>query len=109
MIVCWWDGADGRLELPGDTLTTSYWNEAAMTSGEWLDTQAGRLVSSEVMKKPVEPVTIMGENVEATPYDLVGDITCTLWYADDRWVKLRFLGEDESVIDYALEAPQQNG
>ncbi|MGI9421105.1 MAG: DUF6134 family protein [Geminicoccaceae bacterium] len=102
-------GADGRLELPGETLTTSYWNEAAMASGEWLDTQAGRLVRSEVTKKPAEVVQVEDSKVEATPYDLAGDITCTLWYADRRWVKLRFVGEDGSVIDYTLETSQQNG
>ena len=102
-------GADGRMELPGDTPTTSYWNEAAMARGEWLDTQSGRLVRSDVTKKPIELALVEGRDVEATPYDLVGDITCTLWYAGGRWVKLRFLGEDGSVIDYALEAPQQNG
>lgn len=103
------DGSSGRLDLPGDTLTTSYWNEAAMTSGAWLGTQEGELARSEVTKKPVEQVLVEGRSIEATPYDLVGDITCMLWYADGRWVKLRFVGEDESVIDYTLEAPQQNG
>lgn len=103
------DGSGGKLDLPGDTLTTSYWNEAAMTRGEWLGTQEGELARSAVTKKPVESVLVEGRTVEAIPYDLVGDITCSLWYADGRWVKLRFVGEDDSVIDYTLEAPQQSG
>lgn len=103
------DGVDGRLELPGDTLTTSYWNEAAMAKRAWLDTQRGQLARSEVTKKPAEAVRVEGKDVEATPYDLVGDITCTLWYRDDRWVKLRFVGEDSSVIDYTLEPEGQSG
>ncbi len=103
------DGVDGRLDLPGDTLTTSYWNEAAMTKGAWLDTQRGQLVRSEVTKKPMETVRVKGNDVEATPYDLAGDITCSLWYRDGRWVKLRFLGEDGSEIDYTLERFGQSG
>ncbi len=103
------DGVDGRLELPGDTLTTSYWNEAAMANSAWLDTQRGQLVRSEVIKKPAEAVRVKGRDVEATPYDLAGDITCTLWYRDGRWVKLRFLGEDGSEIDYTLERFGQSG
>ena len=103
------DGVDGRLEVPGETQTTSYWNESALKAGVWLDTQRGKLARSEVTKKPMELVRVEGSDVEATPYDLVGDITCTLWYRDGRWVKLRFIGEDESVIDYTLEPPGQSG
>ncbi len=103
------DGVDGRLELPGDTLTTSYWNETAMADGVWLDTQRGQLVRSDVTRKPAEVVRVEGADVEATPYELAGDITCTLWYRDGRWVKLRFLGEDSSVIDYTLERFGQSG
>ncbi len=103
------DGVDGRLELPGDTLTTSYWNETAMADSAWLDTQRGQLVRSDVVKKPMEAVRVKGRDVEATPYELTGDITCTLWYRDGRWVKLRFLGEDGSEIDYTLERFGQAG
>lgn len=101
------EGSGGNLDLPGDTLTTSYWNEAAVTKGEWLDTQAGKIARSVVTKRKPETVLAEGQRVEATPYDLEGDITCTLWYADGRWVKLKFIGEDGSVIDYALEAPEE--
>ncbi|MGI9499420.1 MAG: DUF6134 family protein [Geminicoccaceae bacterium] len=97
------DGVDGKLEVPGNTLSTSYWNEAAMNSGVWLDTQEGKLVRSEVTKKSAEPVMVGGASVAAMPYELVGDISCTLWYHDGRWVKLRFIGEDDSVIEYTLE------
>lgn len=103
------DGSGGKLDLPGDTLTTSYWHEAAMISGEWLGTQEGQLARSEVTKKPVEMVMVEGQSVEATPYDLIGDITCTLWYRNGRWVKLRFVSEDGSIIDYRLELDDQSG
>jgi hypothetical protein len=103
------DSNSGKLDLPGDTLTTSYWNEAAVTKGEWLDTQKGQLARSTVVQRPVEPAEALGETVEANRYDLEGDITCSLWYADNRWVKLFFLGEDGSEIVYALETPRQNG
>ncbi len=99
------DGSSGKLDLPGGTLTTSYWNEAAATAGEWLDTQAGNLVRSTVTRGQPESVMIEGQSVPAVPYDLEGDITCRLWYADGRWVKLAFAGEDGSMIDYALEKP----
>lgn len=100
-------GSSGKLDLPGDTLTTSYWNEGAVTAGEWLDTQAGNLVRSTVTKRQPEPVMVEGRSVQAVPYDLEGDITCRLWYADGRWAKLAFAGEDGSMIDYALEKPDE--
>ena len=103
------DGADGQLSLPRDTPTTSYWNEAAILRGAWIDTQRGQLVRSEVTSKPAEPVGVAGKTLEAKRYDLAGDITCSLWYANGRWVKLVFLGEDGSDIEYAIDAPQQNG
>ena len=97
------DGSDGRLTLPADTPSTSYWNEATIERGEWLDTQRGKLVRSKVTPGKPEPLTIGDKNIEARPYQLDGDITCTLWYRDGVWVKLRFIASDDSVIDYALE------
>ncbi|MEM7042795.1 MAG: DUF6134 family protein [Pseudomonadota bacterium] len=106
--------SSGRQELPVDTPTTSYWNEAQIPRGEWIDTQSGKLVRSEVMAREPEPVEVAGERVDARRYDLVGDITCSLWYAEGRWVKLLFAGEDGSEIAYAIEAspqttPEQSG
>jgi hypothetical protein len=99
------DGSGGKLDLPGDTPTTSYWNEDFVTAGEWLDTQSGNLVRSTVTKKWPETMMVEGQPVEAVPYDLEGDITCSIWYADGRWVKLAFVGEDGSMIDYVLDTP----
>lgn len=103
------DGSEGRLDLSGDTQTTSYWNEASIERGQWIDTQSGKLVRSAVTKKPPEPVLVEGRNLEAARYDLDGDITCSLWYADGRWVKLHFVTEDDSEIEYTIDAAQQAG
>lgn len=103
------DGADGRLDLPGDSPTTSYWNEQSIERGAWIDTQSGRLARSTVTKNPEEPVLIEGQSLQATRYDLDGDITCSLWYAKGRWAKLLFIGEDGSKIAYAIEEARANG
>jgi acyl-CoA synthetase (AMP-forming)/AMP-acid ligase II len=94
------DGSSGKLTLPGDTVPSSYWNEAMATRGEWLDTQAGKLARSTVKQQPDETVEVAGQGVQAKRYALVGDITCDLWFHDGEWVKLLFTGEDGSVIDY---------
>ena len=102
-------GSSGKLQLPADTTSTSYWNEATIERGEWLDTQAGSLVRSKVTIGAPESVMAGDKLVEAKPYQLEGDITCTLWYHDGRWVKLRFIASDESVIDYAIERDGSTG
>jgi len=100
------DGSGGRLDLPGNTQTTSYWNEDAMTKGEWLGTQEGQIARSIVTKKPAERVQIKGQAQMANRYDLDGDLTCSLWYADGRWAKLLFFADDGSEIAYAIETPK---
>ena len=101
------DGSAGRLDLPGDTFSTSYWNEAAMGKGEWLGTQEGKLLRSTVTQKPAEAVQLPGQTQMANSYDLKGDLTCSLWYAGGRWVKLLFFTEDGSEIAYQLDALKQ--
>lgn len=103
------DGIGGKLDLPADTASTSYWNEATIERGEWLDTQNGKLVRSKVTVGAPEPVMVRGEQVEAKPYQLDGDITCTLWYREERWVQLRFIASDGSVIDYTTQPAGPNG
>lgn len=103
------EGSGGRLDLPGKTMSTSYWNEAIGRRGVWLDTQSGKLVTSKVEARPVERVRAAGSIVEAKPYILTGDIACKLWYRDGTWVKLNFVGADGSIIDYELDLPSMAG
>ncbi|MGI9451735.1 MAG: DUF6134 family protein, partial [Geminicoccaceae bacterium] len=103
------DGSSGKLQLPANIASTSYWNEATIGRAEWLDTQAGKLVRSKVTIGAPEPVMASGKLVEAKPYQLEGDITCTLWYHEGRWVKLRFVASDDSVIEYAIEPAGPTG
>ena len=90
----------GRLELPGDTVSTSYWNEAMLAGGAWLDTQSGQLVQSQVEVHPPEQIQARNQIVMAKRYVLNGDIDCELWYHQGHWVKLRFEASDGSIIDY---------
>lgn len=90
------------LTLPGDTLPTSYWHERTIAASQWLDTQSGRLLRSDVERMGREPVEAAGDRVSATRYRLQGDLSCELWYAERRWSKLRFAASDGSTIDYVL-------
>jgi hypothetical protein len=101
------DSTAGRFELPPDTLPTSYWHEATVQRGEWLDTQSGRLVRSSVTRQGLDPIRAHGRDVRAERYTLSGDLECDLWYFDASWAKLRFVASDGSTIDYLLEAPNE--
>jgi hypothetical protein len=96
------DGSGGRLELPADTLTTSYWHERTVERSEWLNTQDGRLARSAVTARGSERVEAAGREVEAARYTLEGDISSDLWYRDGLWVKLRFAARG-STIEYVLQ------
>jgi hypothetical protein len=74
----------GIVDLPGETATTSYWNEASLGRGAWLYTQSGRLVRSTVEPHPPELIRAGGREVEAKRYALAGDIDCDLWYHQGR-------------------------
>lgn len=92
------------LDLPGSTLPTSYWHERTVETSQWLDTQSGRLMRSTVERLGREPVETAKGPLPATRYRLEGDLSCELWYADQRWCKLRFRASDGSTIDYTLES-----
>jgi hypothetical protein len=92
------------LDLPGTTLPTSYWHERTVGASQWLDTQSGRLMRSTVARLGSEPVETAKGHLTATRYRLEGDLSCELWYADQRWCKLRFGASDGSTIDYLLES-----
>lgn len=97
------EGSAGRLELPPDTFTTTYWNETGIRTGEWLDTQSGRLVRSEVTAHPAEPIVAGGRTLEANRYTLSGDLECDVWYHAGCWAKLVFTAPDGSTIEYVKE------
>lgn len=99
------EGTEGRLVLPAETVTTTYWDEATVRRGEWLDTQSGRLARSTVTPHQPELVRTGGGAVEARRYVLAGDLDCELWYDEQGWASLRFVAPDGSTIDYRREYP----
>lgn len=93
----------GRIEAPGDALPSTYWHRRFLDAPVWIDTQRGRLLNCQVTPRGVSRVSAAGDDVAADRFAVTGDLTLDLWYAQERWVKLDFKGEDGSVIDYRLE------
>ena len=98
------EGSAGPLVLPGDTMSTSYWQASTVRRDAWLNTQDGKVARSAVEALPAEAILAGGRTVDAERYRLSGDIDCDIWYHDGRWSKLRFAASDGSIIDYVLEA-----
>ena len=98
------EGQDGRLEIPGDTLPTSYWNPAFITQERVLDSQRGTLIDINVEPLGRELITSSGETIEACRYRLSGDLRFDIWYdGDGRWVALTFNAKGAEVL-YTLDA-----
>jgi hypothetical protein len=100
------DGSSGQFELPGETLSTSYWHERTVSRSEWLDSQKGRLMKATVSPLGKEPITAGGQTIEASRYRFQGELDCDLWYYRERWVKL-FFEIKQSEIAYRLQSPVQ--
>ncbi|MBM3599715.1 MAG: hypothetical protein FJX35_16005 [Alphaproteobacteria bacterium] len=92
----------GEFTMPADVVPGSYWNEDMLSGRAILNTQAGKLVDSQVRKLPPEPVVARGQQVTGRVYDVTGDFNLRLWYGDrGDWVKLRFTTRG-SEIEYVL-------
>lgn len=93
------DGSRYRGLAPADIMPTSYWNGAFPRHNKLLDTQSGRLLDVTVTEVPLQPDD--GAAGNARHYKLDGDLRLELWYdAAQRWIRNRFQGSDNSVIDY---------
>jgi hypothetical protein len=96
------DGTDaGRFTAPADIVTTSYWHPGFIQSRK-LDTQGGKLLEVAITDRGEEVIRAGGADVPAKRWTIEGDLKLDIWY--DRsglWSKLRFAGDDGSMIEYS--------
>lgn len=92
----------GKFVAPADVMPTSYWNRQMLHRGPLLDTQEGKLITTDIAVLPEESVFAGGRAIAARPYDISGDLTLRAWYdAAGDWVKLRF-DVRGTRVDYVL-------
>lgn len=107
-------GAAMRLTRPDESetvaapvLPTNHWNAAVLRESRVLNTLTGRINNVEIVAEGEEIVPTERGPVRATRYRYTGDLQNEVWYdATGRWVKMRFLGKDGSVIDYVCRRCQ---
>ncbi len=91
-------------DIPLGLMPTTYWNKRALEKTELLNTQNGEIFPVTITEKGTETITVMGEEIEATRYELVGTITVDLWYDEnDRWVKCAFEARGQEVTYEMVE------
>lgn len=96
------DGSAYSGTVPSGIIPSSHWNIGEAFSTKILSTESGEILDVNVEKIGRDTVSVGGEEVEATHFRLVSDLTVDLWYDDEaRWVKLGFKARGQQ-IDYVL-------
>lgn len=85
-----------REEHQGCVMSFAYWNPAILATRQLLNSQTGKLLPVNVLRRGAESVRVRGQNVLADRYRIDGpELHIDLWYAGQEWV--------------ALEAPAAGG
>jgi len=89
-------------DAPADILPSSHWRSEIVTADRILSTENGDLISINPKSAGEDTVTIDGETITATRYEIDSDVPYTIWYDEQgRWVKLEFTARGEK-IEYRL-------
>ena len=96
------EATSGNHLLPADIVPTSYWNTRTIGATQLLNTQDGSLARIAVAPRGAERIETAQGPVEATAYDMSGDLKLQFWYdAAEVLARIRFQAKsDGSVIDY---------
>jgi len=94
---------DESFIAPADTMPTSYWSKNTVVRSTLLDTQFGRLVEVALSPETVQHIETTAGTIEAQRFDMLGDLTLSLWYTPSgRWVKTAFSVRG-TEIEYLLQ------
>lgn len=101
---------EGQLQLrgpSGKTVTepglypTNHWHSGILAQDRILNTITGYVNRIQIKNKGPAIILINGAKAQANHYVYSGDLNNELWYdRAGRWVKMRFLGNDGSTIEY---------
>lgn len=84
--------------------TSNHWNINVLKQDVLFNTLTGR--ANKVQAQALGSTTLMinQQSIEANHFRYAGDLDTDVWYdTADRWVMLRFKGEDGSIIEYRSE------
>jgi hypothetical protein len=96
------EASSGRFKAQSLALPASLWRPDTVTQSRLMNTLDGHEMKVAVKDIGLDTITVGGKEITATHFSMTGDLQRELWYAHDRLVHLRFLGDDGSTIDYNL-------
>lgn len=95
-------GSEFSGEVPLGIIPSSHWNIQQAYSDRILSTESGEILKTSATNMGRETIEAGGQQIEATRYRVVSDLTVDIWYDDQsRWVKLAFEARGQE-IDYVL-------
>ena len=97
--------ANGRSDrLDGCVMTFAYWNPRFLEQTRLLHPQTGEYMSVEVQPLGREELTVRGESVVASAYQVKArDVDITVFYSDDdEWLGLESVAKGGRIIRYVL-------
>lgn len=97
--------ANGRSDrLEGCVMTFAYWNPRFLEQPRLLDPQSGEYLPVEVEPLGREELTVRGESVMASAYQVKArDLDITVYYSeDDEWLGLQSVAKGGRIIRYVL-------
>ena len=82
------EGSSGSYLAPDTVIPTSYWNVQTIHQTQLLDTQRGRLLAVQIVRRGKER---LGPALTARRYSMSGDLNLDIWYSDaGEWAKIAF-------------------
>jgi hypothetical protein len=94
------EGPKGRIETVQPVGTVNFWNFETLTAPTMIEPTSGRVYRVAVGPPERETIRALNRSMDARKYEVSGDISGELWYADDgTWVRMDFerYGETLSV------------
>jgi len=100
-------GREGEyLAPPGQAVPSTYWNYALTDATKLIDLQYGRLRNITMTEIGPETILAEGREVEATHYEMRGDLNLDIWYGGNgEWAKMTFV-HGGAAFEYVRVAPR---
>ena len=97
------EGTNFTGTAPAEIIPSSHWHSREVFSDAILSSEGGQILDVITENMGRETLAIAGEEIEATKFKLVSDLTVYLWYDDmGRWVKCAFSARGQD-IEYILQ------
>lgn len=98
------DAGSEKSELGDCVMTFAYWNPEFLSQPRLLNSQSGEYLDVEVENLGSEPITVRGEDMQASVYRLTAKkLQLKLWYSpDNEWLALESVAKGGRIIRYEL-------